>query len=77
MEDTEDSLRSAVKLLSVLLTLLGLIFGCALSIVKASLKLGVSISLCNRKYLVDTVILGSLLPFPWDTIQIMGTQQDH
>lgn len=47
MEDAEDSLISAFKLHSVLLTLLGLIFDCALSIVKAGLKLAVSISLCN------------------------------
>lgn len=69
LEDAEDSLRSAVKLLSVF----GLIFGLSI----ASIKLGVSISLCNSKYLVDKVALVSLLPFPQDTIQTMGTQQDH
>lgn len=74
MGDAEDSLRSAVKLLSALLTLLGLIFGCALSIVKASLKHGVRIPLCNRKYWVDMVTLVSLLPCPQDIIQIMGAQ---
>lgn len=77
MEDSEDSLRTAAKLLSVLLMLLSLIFGCALSLVKTNLKLGVSVSLCNRKHLVDMMTLIGLLAFPLDTIQTMGSQQEH
>lgn len=77
MEDAEDPLRGAAEVLSVLLRLLSLIFGCALSVAKASLKLGVSIASCNGKYLVDMVIVVTLVSFPLDTIQIKAIQREH
>lgn len=53
MEDAEAPPRGAAKALSALLSRLSLIFGCALSIAKASLKLGVIIASCNENYLAD------------------------
>lgn len=63
-------------LLSVLLRVFHLIFGCALSGAKASLKLGVSIASCNGKCLVDAVTVVTVVPFLLDTIWIKGMQRE-
>lgn len=70
-------LRILSEVLSVLLRLLSLISGCAFSLAEATLKLGVSISSCYGKYLVDVVTVVTLAPFPLGAIQTKGIQWEH
>lgn len=77
MEDAEVPFRGTAEVLSVLLRLLNLIFGCVSSIAKSNLKLGVSIASFKGKYLVDVVTVVTLVLFLLYATCITAIQQKH